>query len=340
MNPSTISSVSLLIAKALESYGYESEPVFEYAGLDPKMSRDPNARYSYAAMTKLWEMATEITKDPAFGLRAASFWHPTTLHALGYSWLASSNLKLALERFVRYLKIVSTIAKIQFEEAEEDFSFILDRMAGYPPPADEAIDAGFAMIIRMCRISYGESFNPLRIVMQRHEPLCKEEFNQFFRAPIDYSASKNVIYFGKKELNTMLPTANAELARVNDKIVTEYLARLDDSAITTRAKEKLIDKLSTGEVSEEQIASLLNLSSRSLQRRLKDEDMTYKQLLDETRRELASQYIENSHLSINQITYLLGFSEPANFSRAFKRWNGVSPSQYRKSILSFMQSMN
>ena len=77
------------------------------------------------------------------------------------------------------------------------------------------------------------------------------------------------------------------------------------------------------------MASSLNLSVRSLQRKLSDENTNYKHLLDETRRELAMNYLGNSRLTINEITYLLGFSDPSNFTRAFRRWQGESPSNYR-----------
>jgi AraC-like DNA-binding protein len=84
-------------------------------------------------------------------------------------------------------------------------------------------------------------------------------------------------------------------------------------------------------VTEESIADALHLSRRSLQRRLKEEGTSYTQVLDETRRQLAAQYVRHSRLSINEITYLLGFSEPSNFSRAFRRWTGASPTAYRES---------
>jgi AraC-like DNA-binding protein len=98
-----------------------------------------------------------------------------------------------------------------------------------------------------------------------------------------------------------------------------------------QVKTKLIQELPSGNISEEIIAEDLYMSQRSLQRRLREEGTTYKELLNETRRDLAAQYIKASSVSINEITYLLGFSEPSNFSRAFKRWTGVSPSEYRQS---------
>jgi AraC-like DNA-binding protein len=111
----------------------------------------------------------------------------------------------------------------------------------------------------------------------------------------------------------------------------EYLARFERGSIKLQVEARLVEQLSSGHATQESIAKALNLSPRTLQRKLKEEGTTYKQLLDTTRRELAAQYVKESHLSVNEITFLLGFSEPANFSRAFKRWTGVSPSQYRLS---------
>jgi AraC-like DNA-binding protein len=126
-----------------------------------------------------------------------------------------------------------------------------------------------------------------------------------------------------------LPTGNAELAYQNDKIVSDYLARFDNTRLSERVRTIFIERLVTGKFSEEQIADQLNLSLRSLQRRLRDEQTSYQQLLDETRLELALQYINRTSLSVAQIAPLLGFSDSSNFNRAFKRWLGISPSKYR-----------
>ncbi|MCP4287437.1 MAG: helix-turn-helix transcriptional regulator [Gammaproteobacteria bacterium] len=133
-------------------------------------------------------------------------------------------------------------------------------------------------------------------------------------------------------LKEPLPTANAELVRVNDLVITEYLARFDRNAIAMRARAYLIDRLSSGDITEESLAKVLNLSLRSFQRRLKQEGTTYKELVADTRQELAMMYIKNSQLSFSEITFLLRFSEPSSFSRAFKRWMGESPSDYRLSL--------
>ncbi|MCP4408851.1 MAG: AraC family transcriptional regulator [Gammaproteobacteria bacterium] len=331
MNFTTISSWALPIWKALDASGIDAHHLFEDAGLDPHKLRDPSARYSAKRMTKLWRLAVAATADPCFGLSVEQFWHPTTLHALGYSWMASENLLEALQRTVRYFRIVTNAGYGCLEETPASFRFSLH---SYPKAdaAPEALDAGMAMIIDMSRKAYGSNMNPLRVILQRSEPGCKEKFEAFFKAPIVFSGDENALYLSKERLKEQLPTANAELVRVNDFVITEYLARFDRNAIAMRARAYLIDKLSSGEITEESLAKALNLSLRSFQRRLRQEGMTYKELVADTRQELAMMYIKNSQLSFSEITFLLGFSEPSSFSRAFKRWRGESPSEYRLSL--------
>ena len=111
----------------------------------------------------------------------------------------------------------------------------------------------------------------------------------------------------------------------------DYLARFDHDSIAMRVRATIIERLPDGTPSQGNIAELLHVSMRSLQRRLNNENTNFKELLEGTRHELALQYIREPHRTIGEITYLLGFSEPSNFSRAFRRWTGMSPAEYRES---------
>jgi AraC-like DNA-binding protein len=328
MQPTTISSWALLIWKAIESYGRDPRPLFEQAGLDPGRLRDPNGRYPISALTRLWRLAARATDDQHLGLTAARFLHPTTLHALGYSWLASETLKEAFERVVRYHRIVSDGFEAQLQASADGYRFVM-QPSNSVVAADEAIDAAVATVVMMCRASRGAEFDPLRVQMQRPAPADPGAYARLFRAPIEYGANENALFFDKTTIEGLLPTANAELARANDKVITEYLARFDRGSVKRQVELKLLEQLSSGHASQESIAKSLHMSSRTLQRKLREEGATYKQMLDDTRRYLASQYVRESRLSVNEITFLLGFSEPANFSRAFKRWTGRSPSAFR-----------
>lgn len=325
----SIASSTLSIWRALESYGLDPAPVFERAGLDPRKLHDPNARYRDRSIYRLWRIALDKTRDPYLGFRVASFWHPSAAHALGYAWLASATLKDALERTVRYFRVVTDKERLRLDETPEEFRLVVENPAVDYPTAHEDLDASFAALVQLCRLCLGESFRPRRVTMRRPEPADPAPFAEHFRAPVQFSGNEDSMSFDKADALTALPTANAEVARANEKIVQDYLARFDRSSVAMQVRARLTEQLSSGHATQESVAVALHMSLRSLQRRLKEEGTSYKDLLEETRRELASHYMAESHLSINEITYLLGFSEPSNFSRAFKRWTGKSPSAYR-----------
>lgn len=311
--------------------GHDSRRIFAEVGLDPEKLSNPDARYPIQGMQRLWARAVEVTGDEFFGIHVVRYWHPTSLHALGYSWMASDSLRDALERMARYIRIVSTLVEATLREKDTRIRFRFDQVstAGHFEPVPAALDAALAALVHMCRTSYGEAFDPLRIVTSRP---CFEDPGpclDFFRAPVEFAAAENYIEFDKDAIERRLPTANPQLARVNDAVITEYLAHYDRSSTAMRVRAALITRLPSGRVTQREVASALHMSLRTLQRKLEDEGTSYKALLEETRRELARQYLRQSSITVNEVTYLLGFSEPSNFARAFKRWTGRSPSDFR-----------
>lgn len=324
-----LASNALSVWRALESYGVDPAVLFERAGLDPGKLYDAEARYPDSRLYKLWQLSLEATGDPYIGLKVASYWHPSVAHALGYAWLASATLKDALERTVRYFRMVSDKEKLILTETDEEFRLIIENPIVDYPTAAEDVDASFAAVVSLCRMCNGDAFNPLRVTMRRPELPDPKPFAECFRAPIQYSGNENSMCFDKADALSALPTANAEVARANEEIVKGYLARFDRSNTAMQVRARLTEQLSSGHATQNTVADALHVSLRSLQRRLNKEGTSYKVLLDETRRELATHYMAETHRSINEITYLLGFSEPSNFSRAFRRWTGMSPSAYR-----------
>ena len=329
MRGSTITSWALLVAKALEAGGHDSAEIFQRAGLDPAKLGNPDARYPMEGMHRLWQLAVEVSRDPYFGFEAASHWHPTTLNALGYSWMASDSLRDALVRMSRYGRLVNSVARMTLEESEQEVAFSIEAPIPTAMVSNEAIDAALATLVRMCRVSYGESFSPLRVVTHRPQLEDPRRYYEFFRAPVEFSSSGNVLYFSKGALEKHLPTANPRLAGVSDQVVAEYLARFDKGSTAIRVRAKLVDLLSSAQFSQQDVADSLHMSLRTLQRKLAEENTSYKEILEETRRELANQYLRQGYLSVSEVTYLLGFSEPSNFARAFKRWTGHTPSEFR-----------
>ena len=330
MHASLLASATLSIWRTLESDGYNVRGLFERAGLDPEALPRPGARYAFPAVKRLWALAIEVTGDPCLGLKVGQRWHPSAAHALGYAWLASDTLLESFHRLVRYYRVVTTDKEVvKFQGERGGYRFLWDDSQSHYGISDAEYDEAFAAIVTLCRLNAGDSLAPRRLRMRRGPPPCESEFSAFFRSPIEYSAGENSMLFERPSIEAPLPSSNIQIARECDRIIDRYLAQLERDNIAAGTKAQLLLQLPSGSVTEESVAKALHLSVRTLQRRLAEEQLTFKQVLDDTRRELALQYVRDPTLSINEMAYLLGYSEPANFSRAFKRWTGQPPSTMR-----------
>jgi len=329
-NYSMMGSVASLIAQTLRTYGCDPEPIFKKAALDMSQLSNPDTRYPGNRMQLLWKLAVAASGDPCFGFVAGKQVQPVALHGLGFSWLASDTLRDALNRLVRYSRMISTAANMHLQDSSDALDLVILPPSGVKDVSYAPQDAGMTGFLRMCRLTAGDEIDPVYVSLKRPRPDCDRDLQDYFRAPLEYDASANRLSFNKELVDTPLANANPELARINDKAVVDYLARFDRNSLTMQVRKKIIEGLHDGTPHQESIAHSLNVSLRSLQRKLSNEDTSFKNLLETTRRELALHYIRETHRSLGEITYLLGFSEPSNFTRAFKRWTGVSPNEYRE----------
>ncbi|MES0872847.1 AraC-like transcriptional regulator QhpR [Sinimarinibacterium thermocellulolyticum] len=333
MPPTTataLTSWARAIRKALDATGQDSARLFAEAGLDPALLSDPDARYPVARTTRLWRLAVAATGDDAFGLTVARHVGQTTFHALGYALSASATLHEAFERVLRYFAVVSDVAELGFEQTPQGWRFSIRAAATAVPPADEAIDAFMALIVRLCRGLLGRrEFAPHLLRLRRAEPRNRAAFDKLFRAPLQFGADENALYLDAKVLREPLDGAHAELARHNDEIVQRYLQRLQRDDIVARVRYAITDLLPRGEPGAAAVAAALHLSERSLQRRLAEAGTRYGEVLRDTRHTLARSYLADPRASIGEIAWLLGFSDPSSFTRAFRRWEGRSPTAYR-----------
>jgi AraC-like DNA-binding protein len=314
--------------KLIESYGKDPDPLFRKLYLDPRLAENPHARIPYAKVEALWVEITALIDDPFIGLKTAELWHPSSSGSLGYAWLASSSLRTAFERVVRYLRVFSEGMQCRIEEEKGEFSLI---HAFHKDSFDipEQADAILATLTALCRINYGQNLNPISVSFTHPAPDDTGEYFSFFRCPVNFSAPDNRITLSQEVVVKRLPSSNPLLVQLNDQIMIKYLAKLDDDNIIERVKVAILDQLPSGQVTDSTVADALYMARRTFHRRIQQENTTFRSVLNEVRQELASQYIQDSSLSLSEISFLLGFAEISSFSRAFKRWTGIAPSTYR-----------
>lgn len=314
---------------ALEMQGINSVLLFKEADIPYQSTSDPSCRIEAHKIFKLMQLAVRETNNPNFGLVVARHFHPAHFHALGFSLYSSNSLYDFCLRLVRYFQLLSENAKHYLYEDKEHFRLEIKRIN--PRASLESMDGWIGAIVHMCRNIYRPDFTPIKIELERPQPDSHaEDFEHFFRAPVIFSAPTNTLYITKTDMLAALPSGSSELARRNDEVVIEHLARLDREDIVRQVESKILELLPTGDCSKDRIASLLHISRRKLHNKLEQKNTSYQEILENLRSDLARQYIGQKNISIIEITYLLGFTDTSNFARAFRRWTGVSPSQYRK----------
>lgn len=328
----TITSWALLVWITLQEHGFDSFAIFKEAGLDHTKLGNGQARYRLDEMTRLWTIAVRETGDPCFGAEVGKHWTPTTFHALGFAWLASNTLKDALQRFTRYTRIVNNSLTAKLETHGANIHLVMETSEDESKIHSAARDAGMTAVITMCRLLCGNDFSPTEMHVSRDRPKCHKELEKFVGCQIEFNAEQNQSLFDRISAEKHLPTGNSELVKVNEDLAMKYLVKLDGASIMMQVKARLIEMMPRGHVSEEAIATQMNLSLRTLQRKLREENTSYSQIYKSIRQEMAGEYIQNPQMSMTEIAYLLGFSEQANFTRAFRRWYGTSPSAARENI--------
>ena len=316
-----------MILDALDARGIDPVPVLQQAGFSLDAFRDPNARFPAIATAGLWRRAAVAAADPAFGLFASSFVRPTTFHALGYAVFASATLRDAVQRLLRYGHLVSDAADLELETRQRTARLKFLIRSG-EVPSDQALDAVISLIVRTCRMLTDRSFSLLRLELRRPAPTDLAPYHRFYRCPLECDAPHDALTLDAALLDRPLATANPELARHNDDLVRRYLAGMREGTVVDRVREALAEHLS-GDPSPEKVATLLGMSARSLQRRLKEQGTTYVQVLRDTRRELAIGHLREQQCSVTEIAFLLGFEDASAFARAFRSWTGVTPSSFR-----------
>ena len=325
----TSSSWARGIVQALELSGVDCRRLFTELGIDYTALTDPNARFAQDAMTQLWHRAVESTGNEAIGLNMARVISPASFSVVAYALMSSASLKDALIRLVRYQRIIAEGADLSFRPMPEGYALSLAIHGDHLPPARQSAEASLAYVLAFCRWLSGTALMPLEVRFASSAPRALGPYQDVFGAPLKFNEGHYALVFLRADLEAPLATANESLAQLHDRFAGEYLARFSESRVSHTVRQVLCRMLPQGEPRREMVAQALHVSQRTLQRRLQEEGTSFQWLLDETRKDLALQYLAQSERSLLEVAYLLGFADPSNFFRAFKRWYRCTPGEYR-----------
>ena len=325
-----------ILLKYLTKCGIDYDVLCKDARIDAFTLKDHEARISTKQFDIIWKEAVKRVDDINFGLHfgkeiANSYFGGNILFSMMTN---SATVGNAMEIFCRYHTLMED-AILPIMKVGDDFAFLLwesiDQHFEISRHISEAMLCAYVYIIR----HIAENNSGLLEVRFKHtRPKDIREHNEIFLVPLLFDQPKNELVIEKNTLSLPIFLADPKLLETIEHLAKNLLDRLYPTNIWTDRVVSLISKLLSGGEKTDitTIASNLAVSARNLQNRLKEEKTSYQMILDEVRKEVALNYLNQKDVTICDIALLLGFSEQSAFNHAFKRWSGLTPGQYRKSV--------
>jgi AraC-like DNA-binding protein len=326
------------ICLAGDGNGVDVEQLFARAGLGVGMFEGGAARATDLLalsdqFSLLWQSAALVACDPLLGFRVCAPDPLSWLGVLGHLLLASPNLKQAADNLRRYMPLVSPIVHATIEARAELTRLSLHLAGNMRPVPQQRYDFTWNLLLSTLRFVAGRpDLRPVLVEYAYPAPSTEAvlAYTGQFGCPVRFGSVTNVLEFANADLLLPIPTANPLAAAGLLRLLDERLEQVERTSFTTRVRAVLATVIDQGGALRETVARRLLISERTLQRRLADEATDFSTLVDEVRRAIAAQYLGNDRMSLKNLSYKLGFSDPSAFHRACLRWFGKAPGEYHQ----------
>ncbi|KZY30324.1 AraC family transcriptional regulator [Alcanivorax sp. HI0083] len=312
----------------LQEQGQDVAAILARYGLEEALFRDPEARVDVHVSTALLDYCQVLLEQPALGIELARHAQYTHFGALGLAVAAGGDLYSVLNRVTRFHRLISNLVRTELHvnDGTVELRFF---SATEHEPHPQALVFVMASIVRVLRVRISADYNPLLVGYPDWlEDDMRVTLADYFNCPLAVGEGYALV-FDKASANRILASSDIQLAAMLDATLSQRLAVAEEASLADRLSLWIQERLPDGEPAQKDAAEALCMSTRSLQRRLAEDGLTWKLLLENTRKSLVEQHLRTSGMSITQVAFLLGFSEVSAFSRAFKKWYGMPPSQFK-----------
>ena len=319
-----------LVCQRLKDRRVPLAPLLREIGLTQAQVNDPECRIAFRKHAALLTAAADLTGDASFALRLATTLSPRQAGPIGFIALSSQTLGDALRNFRRYQRVLSEGVGVHMESEGDRTALcaeIIDPRVEDPLQATEFVLGGG---VTLCRRLAGPDLEIERVELAHARHGRLSDYRKLLSVPLAFGQGRNAIVMKSAMLQLPLKTADDQLLAALTRLCQQILGdQPDDYDLVYQVRRHITERLPSGEPTMDRVAEELGMSSRTLSRRLAEQEVTYRELLDQTRHQLALRYLKSDALRPSQIAYLLGYSEPSGFHHAFSRWTGQPPSRFR-----------
>lgn len=324
--------LATVLPELAEHYGLPLEEILGRAGLRADLLERSDALVPLVDVLRLFLVLLERTGDEGLGFETGRRVKPRAYQVLGYVILSSHTLGGAIERLIRFEKLAGNLGHTLWQQEGERV-----RLTWQCPvqgvPRRYLVEGAVTGWVAFARQLGEEDASPALVSFRHRAPASPERYERFFGCPVHFNAEFDGVEFPAGRLESPLAGADPGLNEMMEREAGQLLADYDIKAnLVNAVRSEVYQLLADGEPSVDQVAARLGLGARTLQHRLKQQGLGFQEVLDGLRRSLAELYLRDARLSLTDIALLLGFSEQSSFTRAFRRWRGVSPAAWRRDL--------
>lgn len=325
------------LADFMRTYDVAPAQLLAGTGIEERNLAEPAAEITDGQHVALMRNARRLSRDPALGLELGIHRHISTLDRFGFAMIYCETFREALQVGNEFQRVIGRFSGRQlFLSTHEEGRTAAFRIEVAPELGDLAqfaVEEILGSILSNTRWVTGRDLPLKELCCAYPQPSHVASYRKYFPCPIRFDAPRNQICFDAAFLDTRLPLASSHAASMYRAHCQRLVGR--DSASPEGLVAQIRARLLAGAdcaLSLDACAEALSISARTLRRKLHEGGYSYQDIIDEVRASLARSYLESSRLTVEAIAERLGFSEPTSFSRAFRRWTGMSPRTFRNQL--------
>lgn len=320
-----------LAYRGMLNLGIDADAVLHQSGLDPKKLYEANLRTKFSAQPQFWESLLAHSQDPSIGLHLGEKMPIYKGQVFEYLLLSSATFGDGLRRMSNYQRLISDA--LQSQLSETPIASITSRFTAPEYATSHLAEAMMIGLIRLFQSVTDGGFRATKITFNHAPNASLDEYQRIFKCPVEFSGRAFKLFFDKSWLSYRSMHAQPELFNLQIMAADQHLAKLQQFDLIKALRLEFASALEAREVTLHNIAEQLEMTPRQLRYELQTAGTGFQHELNNYRRALAKRLLATSDTAVSEVVYLTGFSEPSTFYRAFKRWEGVTPVEYRQQKL-------